>query len=111
MADCVQVLKEWTGKANATIIFDSTVDEFTDNGLFNKVQEKRNIALVGFTVKSDVFGGFYTVAVTRHDFSFIDPTIFAFSLESHGRCTPPEVCSEAETSLIFVCAFLLEHQP
>ena len=37
MADCVNALKEWTGKSKATIIGDSMVDEFTDNAQFNIV--------------------------------------------------------------------------
>ena len=91
MANCVNALKRWTGKAKATVIFDSTVDEFTDNGLFTKVKGKQNIALVGFTTKGDVFGGFYSVAVTgQYQWFFNDPTIFAFSFESHGRCETPQ---------------------
>ena len=45
----VDALKNRTGKANAKIIFDSTVDEFTDNGLLKK--GKANIALVAFPTK------------------------------------------------------------
>ena len=90
MADSINVLKEWTGKARATVVFDSTVDEFTDNGIFNKVKGKPNIALVGFTTDGDVFGGFYSVAVDRQDRWFFDPNIFAFSFESHGRCMTPQ---------------------
>ena len=37
MADCVSALREWTGKATATVVYDSTVDEFTADRLFNKV--------------------------------------------------------------------------
>ena len=85
MADCVNALKEWTGKESATIIFDSTVDEFTTDGLFEKVKGKRNIAVVGFTTDGDVFGGFHNVAVTEQAFWFDDPNIFVFSFESHGR--------------------------
>ena len=48
-----------------------------------------NIAVVGCTPKGDVFGGFYSVAVTKQDSEFFDPNIFAFSFESHGRCETP----------------------
>ena len=65
MADRVNALKEWTRKAKETIIFDSTVDEFTFDGLFNKVKGKPNIAIIGFTTDGDVLGGFYSVAVTE----------------------------------------------
>ena len=90
MADWVNALKEWTGKAKATIIYDSTVDEFTDNGIFNNVKGKQNIALVGFTSDGDVLGGFYSVAVTVQDWGFKDPDMFIFSFESHGRCMTPQ---------------------
>ena len=90
MAHCVSALKEWTGKGSATIIFDSTVDEFTHDGLFMKVKAKSNIALVGFTTEGDVFGGFYSVAVDEQEQGFWDPNIFAFSFESHGRCQTPQ---------------------
>ena len=90
MAECVNALKEWTGKNTATTVYDSTIDEFTDQGLFNKVMGKPNIALVGFTADGDVFGWFYNVAVTRQEKWFDDPNIFAFSFESHGRCMTPQ---------------------
>ena len=90
MADCVNALKKWTGKVSATIVYDSTVDEFTDKCLFQKVKGKRNIAVIGFTTDGDVFGGFYSVAVTKQDQRFYDPSIFAFSFESHGRCETPQ---------------------
>ena len=92
MADCVNALKEWTGKSRATIVFDSTVDEFTHDGLFVKVKGKHDIALVGFTTDGDVFGGFYSVAVMEQerDGFFWDRTIFIFSFESRGRCATPQ---------------------
>ena len=65
MANCVNALKEWTGKARATVIFDSTVDEFTDGCMFEKVKGKPNVAIVATTTDGDVFGGFYSVAVTK----------------------------------------------
>ena len=90
MPDCVRALKEWTGKANTTIIYDSTVDEFTNGGLFDRLKGKRNIAVVGFTTKGDVFGGFYSVAVTEQCQDFNDTNIFVFSFESRGRCETPQ---------------------
>ena len=89
-ANGVTALKEWTGKAITTIIYDSTVDVFTGNELFNKLNGKPNIAVVGFTTDGDVFGGFYSRAVDIINFGFRDPTIFAFSFESHGRCMTPQ---------------------
>ena len=90
MAKGVEALKQWTGKTSATIVYDSRVDPFTDQGLFDKVQGKKNVAVVGFTTDGDVFGGFYSVAVTKQKSYFRDPNIFAFSFESHGRCDTPQ---------------------
>ena len=90
MEPCVDALKEWAGKANATIIYDSTVDEFTDNGLFNKVKGKPNIAVIGFTTDGDVFGGFFRFVVWNQHERFYDPNMFIFSFESHGRCKTPQ---------------------
>ena len=106
MGRCVTALKEWTGKARATIIYDSTVDEFTDDGLFEKVKGKRNIALVGFTTDGDVFGGFYGVAVTKQGWWFKDPNLFVFSFESHGRCETPQrfaVKKGLENAYVYFC--------
>ena len=90
MADCVNALKEWTGKTSAAVVFDSTNDEFTHDGLFNKVRGKENITVIGFTTDGDVFGGFSSRAETKQDKRFYDPTIFVFSFESHGRCVTPQ---------------------
>ena len=86
----VNALKQWTGKASAAIVFDSAVDPFTHAGLFSKVRGKPNIAVIGFTTVGDVFGGFYSVAVTQQDQYILDRNIFAFSFESRGRCTTPQ---------------------
>ena len=90
MFACVGKLKEWTGKTSATIVYDSDVDEFTDDTLFEKVKGKPNIAVVGFTTDGDVFGGFFRFAVDRQGQYFHDPTMFVFSFESRGRCETPQ---------------------
>ena len=90
MTHCVNAFKEWTGKASATIVYDSTVDEFTFDGLFDKVKGKANIAIIGFTTDGDVFGCFFSVAVTEQYGSFNGRDMFIFSFESHGRCKTPE---------------------
>ena len=90
MEGCTHALKGWMGKKRATIVYDSVVDPFTADGLFGKVKGKRNIAVVGFTTDGDVFGGFYSVAVTEQDEEFFDPNVFIFSFESHGRCETPK---------------------
>ena len=65
------------------------VDEFTGNGLFQKVKDKSNIAIVGFTTDDEVFGCFYSVAVTAQD--RCSAQTFALSFESHGRCLTPKM--------------------
>ena len=90
MTKGISALKSWTGKASATIIYDSKKDPFTDQGLFDKVKGKANIAVIGFTTDGDVFGGFYSVAVTEQRVEFFDPNMFVFSFESHGRCHTPQ---------------------
>ena len=85
---CVSSFKERTGKTRATIIYDSTVDEFTHDRLFDKIKGKLNIAIVGFTTDGDVFGGFYSVDVTKQDRCSVQT--FAFSFESHGWCMTPQ---------------------
>ena len=83
-------LKKWTGKERASIIYDSNGDEFTDECLFQAIKGKPNVAIVATTTDGDVCGGFYSVAVTEQREFFYDPTIFAFSFESHGRCKTPQ---------------------
>ena len=89
MTDCVNSVKEWTGRARATIVYDGMVDEFTCDGLFIKVKDGENITIVWFTTDGDVFGGFYNVAVIEEE-HFNDPNLFSFSFESHGRCATPQ---------------------
>ena len=83
-------LKQWTGKSTARVVYDSNVCPFTDECLFQKVKGKPNIAIVAFTTDGDVFGGFYSVAVTEQNKCFKDPEMFIFSFESHGRCATPQ---------------------
>ena len=86
----VEALKDWSRKSMATIVYDSTVDEFTNGCLFQTVRGKENIAIVATTTDGDVFGGFYSVTVTEQWEDYFDPNIFAFSFESHRRCTTPQ---------------------
>ena len=87
----LNALKWWTLKTNATVIYDSTTDEFTRDGLFYKVFGKPNVAIIGFTTDGYVFGGFYSRAVTDlQDPYSRDPNILALSFESRGRCATPQ---------------------
>ena len=85
----MHVLKEWTRKTDATIVFDSLIDPFTNQGLFDNVKRKLNIAIVEFTTEGDVFGAFHSVSVTEQEKDINDKKSF-FSLESHGRCVTPQ---------------------
>ena len=86
----VDALKEWTGKDSVSCVYDSNVDAFTHDGLFEKIVNKPNIALVGFTADGDVFGAFHGPAATRFGRNVYDPSMFLFSFESHGRCPTPQ---------------------
>ena len=86
----INALKGWTGKTNSKVVYDSMKDPFTAEGLFEKVKAKPNIALIGVSTDGDVFGVFYNVAVDKEDDVFMDPNMFVFSFESHGRCDVPQ---------------------
>ena len=89
-AGLTNTLKQWTRKTTTSVIYDSTVDEFTDECFFQAVRGKPNVAIIATTTDGDVFGGFYSVAVTGHDIVFDDPNLFVFSFESNGRCMTPQ---------------------
>ena len=97
MAKGVNASKEWTGKAIATTVFDSTVEPFSFDGLFAKVKWKPNNAIIGLTMDGDVFGGFYSFAVIKQDTDFHDLDMFIF-FETRGRCMTPQRFSVKERS-------------
>ena len=78
-----------TGTTTATLLFDSAVNEFTDDGVFDAVVQKPNVAVVALTTNGDVFGGFYSIAVKCQHWMKPDTNVFAF-FESHGRCVTPQ---------------------
>ena len=86
----INTLVEWAGKTTGVVVYDSDRDEFTDTAVFDTLKGKANIAVIGLTTDGDVFGGFYSVAVTARGSPCYDPNIFAFSLESNGRCATPQ---------------------
>ena len=90
VAGCVDALRAWAGKPVATLLYDSDVDEFTAGGLFGRVAARQNVAVVTVTADGDVFGLFHTVPVTEDEHTYIDPALFVFSFESHGRCMTPQ---------------------
>ena len=89
LAGQIQTLRRWTGREKAAIVYDSEVDAFTDDGIFAKLKNKPHIAVIGFTTDGDVFGGYYSVPVKEQNERYYDPSIFAFSFESRGRCRTP----------------------
>ena len=56
-------LARWTETTQFRVVFDSAVDEFSDDALFAAVRNRPNIVLVGVTAEGDVFGLAYRVAV------------------------------------------------
>ena len=85
----LDALKEWTGRSRLSVVYDSAVDGMTVCDMFQRVRGKRNVAVIGTTTAGDVFGGFYSVAMTREDV-IKDPNAFVFSFKSHGRCRVPQ---------------------
>ena len=83
-------LRRWTGAPGAAVLYDSDADEFTGRGFVEAVRTRANVAVVAFTADGDVCGLFYRVAVTEENTAFFDPSVFAFSFESHGRCASPQ---------------------
>ena len=77
--------KEWTWRSSLSVVYDSAIDGMTVCDMFQRVRGKRNVAVIGTTTAGDVFGGFYSVAMTREDV-IKDPNAFVFSFKSHGRC-------------------------
>ena len=76
---CSQPLKEWTEKTFSTVVNSSNVDLLTHDQLFAKVKGKPNCSLFGVSSDSDVFGAFYSVAVTGQEKDFNNHNLFAFS--------------------------------
>ena len=50
------------GKASASVVYDSTVDEFA---FLPVVKGKPNVEIVAITTDGDIFGRFNSVAVTK----------------------------------------------
>ena len=86
----VSTFKEWVGKKNVEIIYDSDVDEFTWKMFNSKCLHQPNIAIISFTQDGDVFGGYFNIAVNETWEWLKDPNHFIFSFESHGRCQTPQ---------------------
>ena len=90
MAQHLRVLKKWTGKKNATLLYDSSVDELSADELFAKVANKPNIALVNVQENGEIIGVFYAAAVKSQGAYVKDPDVFIFALEANGRFRTPK---------------------
>ena len=83
----VKVLKEWTGKETAELVYDTTTCDFSHNA-FNVCFKSPNNAVIGVTEDGDIFGGF-GVVVQINEYT-PNPNHFIFSLDSHCRCCVPQ---------------------
>ena len=82
-------LKVWTGKTNATIVYDSSSCEW-DHNKFNELLKTPSNAVIGITEDGDVFGGFVSVAIEKANHWLPDGSLFVFSLFCHWRCDVPQ---------------------
>ena len=88
----IEELKARYEFTDVSLLYDSTVDPFTADGLLNKVVAKPHVAIVIFTSKGDIFGFFYIEPIQpgkRHGLVHVR----AFSFECHGRCETPKFFS------------------
>lgn len=89
MSEEIETLKAWTGKDNATLVFDTDKDGW-DHGKFIDVLKTPSHAVIGITNEGDIFGGYVSVHLTETDKWFRDDGQFVFSFFSHGRCDVPQ---------------------
>ena len=83
-------LTQWTGKPEATVVFDSLVDALAVDTFAQAVTGTPDVALVAVTTDGDVLGAFFSGALTGPDVACPDASVFVFSFESHGRCMTPQ---------------------
>ena len=82
----INALKTRTELNNAAVVYDSSVDPFTGQELFDTVSGKAHVGVVGFTEDGDVSGGCSTVPVKGREKRFNDTNVFIVTFESRGRC-------------------------
>ena len=80
-------LKQWTGKSTASVVYDSTVDECTDECIFQSIKGTPNVEIVAFTTEGDSLAG---SSVVTEQGKWFDTEHVIFSFESHGWCETPE---------------------
>ena len=99
--------KGWTEKNTTKTLFESTTNEFDAHHFFESVRGKEDVAVIAFTSKGDVFGGFYHIPVHVHNKESYDQNIFLFSFESNGRLHGPQhfKVSTSKRNQVFVRVF------
>ena len=92
-----QTLQAWVGMTAMQVLFDSDVDEFVAETVGPKILGRDHLAVVGILPTGDVFGAAFSLPIPQSDEMVYDPSMFAFSFQSNGRCLTPQrflVCPE-----------------
>ncbi|KAL7719161.1 TLDc domain-containing protein [Entamoeba marina] len=85
LEESMSYLKEWSGKQNYSIIFDSNKDGDGSNGVLkNKVFNKQNLYFISFDDSNNVFGGYVAQQINKTGGFINDPNSFVFSLLRNG---------------------------
>ena len=88
LAPFVHPLKCWTQAASFQIVFDTQINGWERQGLFNAVQGRGGLTFVVETDKGDVFGCHLTATVQSLGRWTEDPAFFVFTLQSRMEREP-----------------------
>ncbi|KAL7717801.1 TLDc domain-containing protein [Entamoeba marina] len=81
-------LKQWSGKQEISVIFDSVVDgDGGNNVLMKKVIDKSNLYFITFDDDNNIFGGYIEEEAFKTNSWITDPNSFIFSLKRNGIVT------------------------
>ncbi|KAL7718014.1 TLDc domain-containing protein [Entamoeba marina] len=81
----LNILKQWSGLRNCTILFDSDQDgDGSQNVVRNILLNKKNIFCIHFDDHDNVYGGYISTKITKSRISIKDKNSFVFSLISKG---------------------------
>ena len=72
------------------VLYDSDVDGFVAGCVCDRVIGRPNLAVVGVLMSGDVIGAAFSLPIPRSDEMVYDPSMFAFSFQSSGRCLTPQ---------------------
>ncbi|KAL7720416.1 TLDc domain-containing protein [Entamoeba marina] len=78
-------LKEWSGKQNCSVLFDSNIDGYGKGVIEHKVMNKRNLYFISFDNQNNVFGGYVDTIISKTNCFTSDPNAFVFSLIRNGQ--------------------------